>query len=124
MGSQSASAIRIRNPHPQSASAIRTPLPVKSTMPKICSCKWGLLLKYLWKLSNGISLYTKPFNYYSIECNANKNLIFTNNLTWQYRISIHELVVRARELASVARLVGVLHRNRRFDSSYKSFLPI
>jgi hypothetical protein len=43
---QSASAIRIRNPHPQSASAIRirnphqqsalrNPLPVKSTMPKI-----------------------------------------------------------------------------------------
>ena len=36
---------------------------------------------------------------------------------WQYPILyIHELVVRAQQLASVAQLVRALHRNRRFDS--------
>ena len=31
-------------------------------------------------------------------------------------VDFHELVVRARQLTSIAQLVRALHRNRRFDS--------
>ena len=51
-------------------------------------------------------------NYYSIERDAKKILIF-NNLPIPIHgstiVYIHELVVRARQLASVAQLVRALH---------------
>jgi hypothetical protein len=52
-----------------------------------------------------ISIYN-TLNYYSIERDANKILIFTHNLYMASTlVYIHELVVRARQLASVAQRV-------------------
>jgi hypothetical protein len=50
--------------------------------------------------------------YQNFVADANKILIFTHNLTWQYpSIYIHELVVRARQLVlNVPQLVRALHR--------------